>query len=92
MHKPRRQLTRARASKYLLKTLTDNPALPAFVRTLKAPVLKRLIDHVGLHDAGDLIALTSTEQLREIFEVSLWESLAPGQAGFGPRFASGEAR
>lgn len=80
MHKPRRQLTKARGSKYLLKTLTDNPALPAFVRTLKAPVLKRLIDHVGLHDAGDLIALTSTEQLREIFEVSLWESLAPGQA------------
>src|SRR5512147_1075016 len=80
MHKPRRQLTKAQASKNLLKTLTDNPALPAFVRTLKAPVLKRLIDHVGLHDAGDLIALTSTEQLREIFEVSLWESLAPGQA------------
>ncbi len=63
-----------------MKTLTDNPALPAFVRTLQAPVLKRLIDHVGLHDAGDLIALTSTEQLREIFEVSLWESLEPGQA------------
>jgi hypothetical protein len=80
MHKPRRRLTKAQASKNLLKTLTDNPALPAFVRTLKAPVLKRLIDHVGLHDAGDLIALTSTEQLREIFEVSLWESLAPGQA------------
>lgn len=78
--KATRQLTKAQASKHLLKKLTDNPALPAFVRNLKAPVLKRLIDHVGLHDSGDLIALTSTEQLREIFEVSLWESLAPGQA------------
>ncbi len=71
---------RARKSKQLLKTLTDNPALPAFVRRLQAPVLKRLIDQVGLRDAGDLIALTSTDQLREIFEVSLWESLVPGQA------------
>ena len=74
------QLTKARSSKKLLKTLTDNPALPAFVRTLKAPVLKRLIDHVGLHDAGDLIALTTTEQMRDIFEESLWETLVPGQA------------
>ena len=71
---------RTRKSKQLMKTLTDNPALPAFVQQLHAPVLKRLIDHVGLHDAGALIALTSTDQLREIFEVSLWESLVPGQA------------
>ena len=42
-------------------------------------MLKRLIDHVGLHDAGDLIALTTTEQMREILEESLWESLTPGR-------------
>ena len=58
----------------------DNPALPAFVRTLKPPVLKRLIDHVGLRDAGDLIALTTPEQMRDILEESLWESLTPGRA------------
>ena len=76
----RRQLTKTQSSKQLLKTLTDNPGLPAFVRTLQAPVLKRLIDHVGLHDAGDLIALTSAQQMRELFEESLWETLVPGQA------------
>ena len=76
----RGQLTKAQSSRKLLKTLTDNPALPAFVRTLKAPVLKRLIEHVGLHDAGDLIALTTTEQMRDILEVSLWETLVPGEA------------
>jgi len=76
----RRALGRTRSSKQLLKTLTDNPALPQFVRTLKAPVLKRLIDHVGLRDAGDLIRLTTVPQLREIFEVALWETLIPGQA------------
>ena len=68
------------SSRKLLKTLTDNPALPAFVRTLEAPVLKRLIEHVGLHDAGDLIALTTTEQMRDILEESLWETLIPCQA------------
>ncbi len=75
-----RQLTKARSAQQLLKTLTDSPALPGFVRNLQAPVLKRLIEHVGLHDAGDLIALTTTQQMRDLFEVSLWESLTPGQA------------
>ena len=43
-------------------------------------MLKRLIEHVGLHDAGDLIALTTTEQMRDVLEESLWESLTPGRA------------
>lgn len=77
---PKRQLTKAQSSKRLLKTLTDNPALPAFVRKLEPPVLKRLIEHVGLHDAGDLIALTTPEQMRDVLEESLWESLTPGRA------------
>ena len=79
MRKPR-QLTKAQSAQQLLKTLTDSPALPGFVRNLQTPVLKRLIEHVGLHDAGDLIALTTTQQMRDLFEVSLWESLTPGQA------------
>ena len=76
----KRQLTKAQSSKRLLKTLTDNPALPAFVRTLQPPVLKRLIEYVGLRDAGDLIALTTPEQMRDVLEESLWESLTPGRA------------
>ncbi len=76
----KRQLTKAQSSKRLLKTLTDNPALPTFVRTLQPPVLKRLIEYVGLRDAGDLIALTTPEQMREVLEESLWESLTPGRA------------
>ena len=39
MRKPG-QLTKASSAKQLLKTLTDSPALPGFVRNLKAPVLK----------------------------------------------------
>ncbi len=76
----RRPVTRLQASRQLLRTLTDSPALPAFVRQLPSPVLKRLIEHVGVRDAGSLVALTTTNQLREVFEESLWQTLVPGQA------------
>lgn len=75
-----RQITRAGKSKQLLARLVDSPALPALVAQMPALTLKRLIDHVGLRDSGALIALTSPEQLREIFEESLWQNLIPGQA------------
>ncbi len=75
-----RHLERRRDNKALLKRLTDSPALPALVRQMSAPSLKRLIDHVGLRDAGALIEHTSAGQLREIFEEALWQNLVPGQA------------
>jgi hypothetical protein len=75
---PKRSKLPTSRPKQLLKTLTDNPALPAFVRTLQTPVLHKLIEHVGLRDAGDLIALTTTEQMRGLFEVALWEGLKAG--------------
>jgi len=75
----RRPVARQQASRQLLRTLTDSPALPAFVRQLPSPILKRLIEHVGVRDAGSLVALTTTHQLREVFETSLWQTLIPGQ-------------
>src|SRR5262245_7024518 len=76
----RRELVTPNSAKQLLKTLTDSPALPAFIQQLQPPVLKRLIDRVGLRDSGELIALTTTAQLRDVFEESLWENLIPGRA------------
>ncbi len=76
----RRPVTRLQPPRQLLRKLTDSPALPAFVRQLPSPVLKRLIEHVGVRDAGSLVALTTTDQLREVFEESLWQTLIPGQA------------
>jgi hypothetical protein len=75
-----RGMIRSKGSRQLLATLLDNPDLPAFVRQLPAPELKQLIDHVGLEDAGELIALTEARQLRDVFEATLWHSLTPGQA------------
>jgi Family of unknown function (DUF6178) len=68
-----------KAARSLLVKLTESPALPAFIRRLPTPTLQRLVEHVGLADAGPLIEMTSTAQLRELFEVSLWQNLVPGQ-------------
>jgi hypothetical protein len=73
-------VTRPLSSRNLLTTLLGNPDLPAFVQGLPAPVLKRLIDHVGLEDAGALLAVTRPDQFRDLFEASIWQSLTPGQA------------
>lgn len=73
-----RSLVRTHSSK-LLETLLDNPELPAFVARLETPTLNKLIEHIGLEDAGPLIAYTTDRQLRSILDDSLWSSLAPGR-------------
>jgi len=42
-------------------------------------VLGKLIDHVGLEDAAELVALATTEQLAQIFDEDLWRAGAPGE-------------
>ena len=74
----KRSLVRTHSSK-LLETLLDNPELPTFVARLETPTLNKLIEHVGLEDAGPLIAYTTDRQLRAILDDSLWSSLAPGR-------------
>lgn len=66
------------SSTALLFQILEQPRLLAAVRELPAPVLARLIEHVGLEDAGELIALTSTEQLGEVFDADLWRASEAG--------------
>jgi hypothetical protein len=77
------------SSNKLLYHVLEEPQLLAAVRELPAPVLVRLINHVGLEDAGELIALTSTQQLGQVFDAELWQSAEPGaEETFRPeRFA-----
>lgn len=49
------------------------------LRELPAPALRRLVLAVGLEDAGELVALATFDQLREIFDEDLWRSARPGQ-------------
>lgn len=66
------------SSGQLLKRVLEVPDLPQRVQAMPAPLLGRLIERVGLADAGELVALATTEQLAEIFDQDLWQSPALG--------------
>lgn len=72
-------LVKSSQPRQLLSKLLEEPELVAIVRALEAPVLGRLIRHVGLEDAGELVALASTPQLARVFDEDLWQLDEPGQ-------------
>jgi len=74
----RRGIRKYVSGKRLLKELTDNPALPGFVRSLDPPVLKQLIEQVGVEDASPLVALTTPTQLVAVLDESIWTNTIPG--------------
>ena len=74
-----RQLLRRTLSGSLLGQMLDDPQLAPQLRALPAPVLRQVILQIGLEDAGELVALSSLEQLREVFDEDLWRSPRPGQ-------------
>ena len=73
----------------LLLRILERPGLVAAVRELPGPVLGQLIDRIGLEDAGELVALASTQQLERVFDEDLWRAeCAGGDETFRPeRFA-----
>jgi len=83
------RLARRPTAGTLLGRLLEDPELLPQIRALPATVLRRAIVEIGLEDAGELIALASLEQLREVFDEDLWRSPQPGQDDDfdGPRFA-----
>src|SRR5690349_13896631 len=60
----------------LVRHILESPDLVLAVRQLEGRALARLIDAVGLEDAGDLVALASTEQLESVFDEDLWSGKA----------------
>ena len=73
----------------LLMRILERPGLVAAVRELPGAVLGKLIDRIGLEDAGELVALASTAQLERVFDDDLWRAdRAGGDETFRPeRFA-----
>src|SRR5215831_8368094 len=76
-------------STQLLMRILERPGLVAAVRELPGAVLGKLIDRIGLEDAGELVALASTAQLERVFDDDLWRAdRAGGDETFRPeRFA-----
>ncbi len=75
----RREIQRIKSSSNLLKRLTNNPSLPAFVRSLEQPALKMLIQEVGVEDSAALVELTTPKQLATMLDDVAWTSAVPGQ-------------
>ena len=73
----------------VLERLLDEPAVAAQIAALEPAALGALIRAIGLEDAGELVALATTEQLLEVFDEDLWRRDRPGDAdGFdAARFA-----
>ena len=80
---------RVPSSTDLLLRILERPALVAAVRELPGAVLGKLIDRIGLEDAGELVALATTAQLERVFDDDLWRAeRAGGDETFRPeRFA-----
>jgi hypothetical protein len=70
---------RPASAKDLVSRIVDDPALVNAVQALPPAALLRLIDHVGLEDAGELVALATTEQLTRVFDEDVWQSARPGE-------------
>jgi len=73
------QLSRGVDTRSLLYRILENPEQVSALQQLPAPALTRLIHHVGLEDAGELVALATTQQLARIFDEDLWRSERPGR-------------
>jgi hypothetical protein len=63
----------------LLARLIDAPDLVQQVRALPNPVFSTIIRQLGVEDAGELVALASTEQLVAAFDEDLFVNDAPGE-------------
>jgi Family of unknown function (DUF6178) len=73
------------SSTQLLMSILERPGLVAAVRELPGAVLGKLIDRIGLEDAGELVALASTAQLERVFDDDLWRAdRAGGDETFRP--------
>ncbi|MCY1074672.1 DUF6178 family protein [Archangium lansingense] len=73
------QLMKGVGTQSLLNRILESPEQVSALQHLPPPTLARLIHHVGLEDAGELVALATTQQLARIFDEDLWRSERPGQ-------------
>ena len=63
----------------LVARILEEPALVSAVQALPPAALMRLIDHVGLEDAGELVALATVDQLCRVFDEDVWQNARPGE-------------
>src|SRR5262249_41684610 len=62
----------------LLPPLPPPPPLAQAGPRLPAELLHRVIQHHGLEDCAELVALATPEQLTRVFDLDLWQPPQPG--------------
>ncbi|NOU35039.1 MAG: hypothetical protein HOO96_44675 [Polyangiaceae bacterium] len=76
----------ARSARDLLARILEERELAAAVRALEPSALLRVVEKVGLEDAGEIVALATPEQLTQVFDEDLWKSAVAGDdERFEPR-------
>ncbi len=74
-----KNIAQAKQPVQLLAQFIEQPELISNIQNMSAGMLHRLIDHIGLEDAGELVSIATTEQLKSIFDEDLWKSGTPGK-------------
>jgi len=64
---------------HALARLVESPALVQTVRSLPGPAFAALVRRIGVEDAGELVALATTEQLVAAFDEDLFGNPRPGE-------------
>jgi hypothetical protein len=67
---------------FALNRLLEDPALAGKIQSLSAPVLAELLQTTGLEDAGEIIALATTQQLCDVMDMDVWRNSIAGEDAF----------
>ncbi len=62
----------------LLERILNTPSLEQVVPRLRPELLHGIIQHCGLEDCGEIVALATPEQLAQVFDLDLWRAAEPG--------------
>lgn len=72
-------LSRFRTPTSLLASLIDSPELVKTIQRLPPHSFSELIQHVGVEDAGEVVALATTEQIVAAFDEDVFVNDRPGE-------------
>lgn len=72
-------VSRKSNSQQLLMQLISDDKFIREIQSLEPQIVRRIIKHVGLEDASELLPLLSSEQLQEVMDQDTWLRTMPGE-------------
>ena len=62
----------------MLARILEEPKAIAVIQHLDPRILYRLVNQIGLEDAGEIVKYATTDQLKKLFDEDLWSNQKPG--------------